>query len=72
VVLGQAELLGSLPYGRGVRDEIERVRPDAHRVNRRRGLACSCGTIRACPPEPTPDEVYPTDTGYDDDDDWRV
>jgi hypothetical protein len=58
MVLGQAELLGRLRYGRGTSDEIEKARPGAHRINRRQGLACSCGTIRACPTEPTPDEIY--------------
>ena len=75
-VLGVAVALSRMRYGRSVEHEIDQVRKPAHLRNRRRGLPCSCGTIRACASLPEPHETHlATLLGdYEDDeldDSWR-
>lgn len=49
-VLGAARIVGSLPYGRGARDELERAAVAAHRQLGRRGVTCHCGQYKRCEP----------------------
>jgi len=58
VVLGLCGGLSSLRYGRSPAYELDQVRKDAHRINRQLGRSCSCGTIKACPREPDPLDLY--------------
>lgn len=57
-VLGVASALARLRYGQTVEHEIAQVKKAAHTRNRQQGLPCSCGTIRACPPLPGPQETH--------------
>lgn len=57
-VLAVAVALSHLRYGRSVSHEIDVVRKAAHLRNRRAGLPCSCGTIRACVRMSEPHETH--------------
>lgn len=59
-VVGLVMGLSALRYGRDYQGELAIVRKDAHMKNREAGLACSCGTIKACPALPDPVELYLT------------